>query len=690
MALATLSIDLVAKIAQFERDLGRSARVAEQNAERMRVAFAKVGAGLTAVLGGAGVGAIAAIVRAQVDAIDGFNDLKDATGASIENISALDSLARRTGVTFDTVGTSLVKFNSALKDANDPEKGAGKVFKALGLDVEKLKQLDPAEALRQTAVALAGFADDGNKARAVQELFGKSLREVAPLLKDLAEEGTLAAKVTTEQAEAAEKFNKELYKMSASITDIARDISGPLVTAFNTLIERLREGKKDGDSFYTTLLKLSSGIPLPQIALPGQIANLYDQSQGGNSGKLSNIEQALKDPTLSPQERAALVSRAAALRSRVTEQNAGEMTAAETFRRGELRQTRSLNIPDDKKKGSKGPDLAKQGMELAQSLTAQDAGLSGDFLEKWDKLSAAYKGNKISLTQLTEAQALLLKQQPFMKSEQFAGDVSDALSRRTEAMERSRKAVEDLNAEIDRLADGGDGRKRQLTEALEARLKAGEIFSQEELDRIVRGIGGVSEAIADANKNSIDFADVFESSFERAVVKGEKLSGVLKSLAQDIATLYLRENVTKPLAKGASDWFGSVMGGFKFGGGSGGMSLGGINPSSGEYFGSLEFARGGVMTARGAVPLRTYANGGVANSPQLAMFGEGSMAEAYVPLPDGRRIPVAMKGGGGRPVTIVNNLTVGDVASMAQVQEQLRASERRSIAALRRSQTYGM
>lgn len=64
------------------------------------------------------------------------------------------------------------------------------------------------------------------------------------------------------------------------------------------------------------------------------------------------------------------------------------------------------------------------------------------------------------------------------------------------------------------------------------------------------------------------------------------------------------------------------------------------------------FALGGVMTQNGPMPLKTYARGGIANSPQLAMFGEGSRPEAYVPLPDGRRIPVAMQGGGG--ATTVN------------------------------------
>lgn len=59
------------------------------------------------------------------------------------------------------------------------------------------------------------------------------------------------------------------------------------------------------------------------------------------------------------------------------------------------------------------------------------------------------------------------------------------------------------------------------------------------------------------------------------------------------------------------------------------------------------FANGGIMTSGGSVPLRAYSNGGIANSPQLAIYGEGRRPEAYVPLPDGRTIPVTLKGGEG-------------------------------------------
>ncbi|MEL6716112.1 MAG: hypothetical protein AAFP86_20185, partial [Planctomycetota bacterium] len=44
-------------------------------------------------------------------------------------------------------------------------------------------------------------------------------------------------------------------------------------------------------------------------------------------------------------------------------------------------------------------------------------------------------------------------------------------------------------------------------------------------------------------------------------------------------------------------------------------------------------------------PVRGYASGGIARSPQLAVFGEKpGVAEAFVPLPDGKSIPVTFQG----------------------------------------------
>jgi hypothetical protein len=66
--------------------------------------------------------------------------------------------------------------------------------------------------------------------------------------------------------------------------------------------------------------------------------------------------------------------------------------------------------------------------------------------------------------------------------------------------------------------------------------------------------------------------------------------------------------------------------------------------------------------------LKKYASGGVASSPQLALFGEGSKNEAFVPLPDGRRIPVDMQGGagGGQPVNVNFNINAIDTQTGAE------------------------
>lgn len=142
-----------------------------------------------------------------------------------------------------------------------------------------------------------------------------------------------------------------------------------------------------------------------------------------------------------------------------------------------------------------------------------------------------------------------------------------------------------------------------------------------------------------------------------------------RSLANSIIADIIRINLQKAAASAVSSAMGWL----------GGISL---------------FADGGIMTQTGSVPLKKYAMGGIANSPQLAMFGEGSTPEAYVPLPDGRSIPVTMKGGGGQNVEI--NITVhqsggesssarGDIAgAYKQMGDRLKAVVREELAAQRR------
>ena len=118
------------------------------------------------------------------------------------------------------------------------------------------------------------------------------------------------------------------------------------------------------------------------------------------------------------------------------------------------------------------------------------------------------------------------------------------------------------------------------------------------------------------------------------------------STMQMIEQMMVKIAIIGPMARGLEGLFGAGGAAADAGGG--------------------KFAMGGVMTSRGPLPLNRYASGGVARGPQLAIFGEGSGPEAYVPLPDGRAIPVNISGARGSAthviapnITIHNNIPAG-------------------------------
>lgn len=94
-------------------------------------------------------------------------------------------------------------------------------------------------------------------------------------------------------------------------------------------------------------------------------------------------------------------------------------------------------------------------------------------------------------------------------------------------------------------------------------------------------------------------------------------------------------------------------------GGAGGVGIKVANANNLGWYAPTSFnANGGIVTSNGEIDLHKYARGGIANSPQLAVFGEGSMPEAFVPLPDGRSIPVSFRGTGAGESVGGNNISI--------------------------------
>lgn len=441
-------------------------------AERAQASLNSVMFKATAVL--AVTAGITAYARSVVNGIDALNDLKDATGASIENISALEDVALRAGGSFDVVGTSLLKFNAVLKDAK-PGSNAEAALKAIGLSAEELKRLDPAEALLKTATALQGFADDGNKGRITLELFGKALKDIAPFLNDLAEKGKLVGTVTAEQSAQAERFNKELSAMQKNVTDISRDFTGPLVSSINEVIKKFREGAAAGEGFFAIAKRryvdnvrdvYGLGPSLdPQRqgiqSLESEIKSLREQQSAitldifGQKGSIQKDIDA----------KIAALSAAKAAYFKLTSGAGGGRGSVNPA----LVDVRASvgDIPDSAKprKPTRDPAADAATREIAEQakLLAELSGLTASFSTDWERLNTIYAKGQLSLEGLTDAQAKLLDKQPFAVA--LAREESEAVKALTKAREEDAKAYEDtINGRLNAAASVG----AQVTQEREA------------------------------------------------------------------------------------------------------------------------------------------------------------------------------------------------------------------------------
>lgn len=409
------------------------------------------------------IGAFAGFVKSTINGIDALNDMADATGASIENLSALELMAGRTGTSFDTVGAALVKFNQTLQAAT-PGSAAEQSLKQIGLNVAELKRLDPAEALRQTAVALNGYADDGDKARLVQDLFGKSVREVAPLLKDLAEQTKLAGPVTKAMADEADQFNKNLAVLETNLKNVGRALVTDLVTGINKAAAAMKDSGLiaglqtllTGDDEYKNnkrLVELTNDLLRAENALSASRAR--DAQYGDKSLATAAAEKRL----------AAIKAELQTVQSMRQVLEGGATGPAPAV---------DANTPGTKRVGA-GADAGD--IKAQNALLMQMAGLTASFNEDWERLGALYKSGKIDLEQLTVAQGDLLSKQPAMKQEAelVKGNIDDwvkyanAVIEEGERIDAAQRAdLEKTNAreaeKLQKVVDGFNQRNAVLAE----------------------------------------------------------------------------------------------------------------------------------------------------------------------------------------------------------------------------------
>lgn len=248
MAFASLTIDLEARLANIEKDLGKSVQMAEKSAQRMQAAFSGIGRGL-AFLGVAGAGGgLVNLIKSSLDAADNLSKLATKTGTSVEALASLELAAKTSDTSVEALSDGMGKLSVFM--ARYPDQA-----KAIGLTAK-----DPAQAMAQLADALVGVEDPSQRNALAMEVLGKSYRELLPLLaqggdelrRQAGESADYAARMA-DLSEKAVRFNDAL----ATIGFHAGAALLPLAQAFADMADAALQAAEGFDGLDAALAGLS-------------------------------------------------------------------------------------------------------------------------------------------------------------------------------------------------------------------------------------------------------------------------------------------------------------------------------------------------------------------------------------------------------------------------------------------------
>ena len=258
MAIATLTIDLVAKLASLERDMGKAAQIAEKNARRMDQAFSAVGKTLATLGAGLSVGAFVGLVRGVADAGDALAKLSTRTGDTVEELSKLQYAASLADTSNETLEKSLTKLNRVMGDADNGVTQAQEALARFG--IEPGSKLSTIEAFQQIADRVKATGDQAKIASGLNDVFGRSFGELIPLLKggsaELKSAGDelerMGGVMSGELARASEQFNDNITRLSKKMESLKLEIIGPLIPLFLELTNALASTTDKSDELSTS------------------------------------------------------------------------------------------------------------------------------------------------------------------------------------------------------------------------------------------------------------------------------------------------------------------------------------------------------------------------------------------------------------------------------------------------------
>lgn len=638
MAIATLTIDLVAKLATLERDMGRAAQIAEKNARRMEAAFSAASKALAAIGAAVSVGAFAGMVRSLADAGDQLQKMSARTGETVENLSRLQYAASLADVSNEDLTASLVKLNRVMGDAADGSKDATAALERFGIPPDS--GLSAIDVFQQIADRVKATGDETKIASALNDVFGKSFATLIPLLKagsgEIKSAGDelerMGGVMSGDLAKSSEEFNDNMTRLTKKLDALKIEVLGPLIPLFLEISAAMlgASDKSDGLSksgsalktVFQTLAVMGAEVAYVMNAVGSEIGGIAAQMAAigrGDFKAFSNIGEALREDAEKARKDVD------ALTARLLNPQGASGGAAPGSSPGIANSVVNIKLPKGRseKKETYTDALAPAANAYAKALesisqasinakkSTLDLNASQEALydlmtsPAWDDMPDAWRQVAIAQSQ-AGAEAIkiaedysrlqtLIQSTDTFKSMQKTRD-QELLSKALAADDIDLTVYDEAIAKLNEVKDTGTDAFKQLQSAIDGWGK-------------------------DAAKAFVDFAITSKSSF----------SDMANSIIADMARMVIQQNVTGPLAESVGNWASRLFAN----------------------------ADGNVYTAPG---LSAYSSS-IVSSPTVFPFAHGvglmgeAGPEAIMPLKRGRdgKLGVASSGGSVE-VNVINNV----------------------------------
>jgi len=193
-------------------------------------------------------------VKEAIDEMDALGKLAQRIGTTTSELSALQYAGQFAGVGLDDLTTAFKGLNKSLLESRDPLSDSAAALKALGLNADELRKMDPGKAFEEIAGVFPKFADGAEKAAVATQLFGKQGQALIPLLNG-GKEGIEAMRkeaedmgliVSTQTAQAMGDLNDDLTRISNLGKGAAAVMATEMQPAIAEVVKILKEAATEG------------------------------------------------------------------------------------------------------------------------------------------------------------------------------------------------------------------------------------------------------------------------------------------------------------------------------------------------------------------------------------------------------------------------------------------------------------